>query len=145
MINMNRGTARLDQLRYLTAALAAAAALIYFLIGFRAVSVIEPTSDQMVFGLMAGSTYALGAALLLVLKRRSVWILGAALQVFVILQNFNVASERTPAYEIWGVVLRVIQVMMFIGLAYLIARHSIGHADGGDQKRTVEPPLARGA
>jgi hypothetical protein len=108
--------------RYLTAALAAAAALIYLLIGTQLVSVFEPVSDQTAFGLMAGGVYALGAVLLLTIKRRIVWVLGALFQVMVIFMYFNLAPERTPSFEVWGITLRVIQVVLLIGLVYLAAK-----------------------
>jgi len=108
-------------IRLAAAGLAALIAIVYFLIGFQLISVIDTPSDQ-IFGIFAGAGYALGVALLLRVKRRIVWILGALLQVFVIFTYFNLASERSPAYEVWGIALRVAQVLLLILLAFLAAR-----------------------
>ena len=106
---------------YVAAFLSVLTAIIYFLIGFNVVSVLDTATDQ-VFGFPAGLAYALGAVLLIAVNRRVVWILGAALQVFVIYMYFNVAPQRSPDYEIWGIVLRVIQMVILVTLTYLSLR-----------------------
>lgn len=124
-------------IRYSAAVMAAAAAVIYFMIGFNVVSVIETPSDQ-VFGIPAGVAYALGAVLLVVMNRRIVWILGALLQVFVISTYFQYASQRTPAYEIWGIVLRVVQALILIALAYLAIRQPAAQPAGTLQRESLK-------
>lgn len=110
------------RLRYFTALMAALTALIYFMIGFNVVSVLDTTTlaetDQ-TFGLYAGVAYALGAVLLVAFEGRLLWILGALLQVFVIYTYFALAPMRGPTYEVWGIMLRVAQVLTFITLTYL--------------------------
>ena len=113
--------ARRRTLRYVAAALSAATALIYLLIGLQVLIVLDTPTDQ-IFGYFACAGYALGVFLLLRHDRRLVVILGALFQVFVIYQYFNVASQRAPAYEIWGIGLRVIQVVLLITLVYLEVR-----------------------
>jgi hypothetical protein len=112
---------RRRRIRYAAAFLAALTALIYFLIGFRVLIVLDANADQ-IFGLFAGAAYALGALLLLTVDRGPLWILGAVLQVFVIYTYFNLASQRTPAFEIWGILLRVAQVLLLLALVYLAVR-----------------------
>jgi hypothetical protein len=59
---------------------------------------------------------------LLVYDRRTLWILGAILQVFVIFTYFDLASQRTPAFEAWGILLRIAQAIILIALVYLETR-----------------------
>lgn len=108
-------------IRYFAGLLSAIIAMIYFLIGFRVVSVIDDPSAQ-IFGIFAGLAYGLGLILLLRFDRRSFWIVGALFQVFVIAMYFNMASQRTPAYEPWGISLRVIQLVLLIALIVLSLR-----------------------
>jgi hypothetical protein len=115
------GKVRRRAIRYFAAAMAGITAVIYFMIGFNVVSVLDTSTDQ-IFGIFAGIAYALGVFLLLVFDRRVVWILGAIFQVFVIFMYFNLASQRSPAYEVWGLLLRVPQLMSFVALVYLAAR-----------------------
>lgn len=110
---------RRRSLRFGAAALSAVIAGLYFLIGFNALAVIDDPSGQ-VFGLFAGTAYALGTALLLAYDRRVLWIVGAALQVFVMLMYFSVAPQRMPNYEAWGITLRVLEALLLVALLALI-------------------------
>lgn len=109
------------QIRYFAAAVTAVITVIYFMIGFNVVSVLDTSSDQ-IFGIFAGLAYGLGAILLLAFDRRVIWIVGVVFQVFVIFMYFNLASQRSPAFEVWGIVLRVAQFILLIGLVYLSIR-----------------------
>lgn len=117
----NQMMQRRGTVRYFAAGISAVIAGIYFLIGFHIVSVLDGNADQ-TWGLLAGTAYAFGALLLLFADHRVLWILGAVLQVFVIFIYFNVASQRTPPYEVWGIVLRVAQLFILIALMYLATR-----------------------
>jgi hypothetical protein len=108
-------------IRYIAAGLSAITAVIYLMIGFNIVSVLDTPTDQ-VFGFPAAIAYALGAVLLVWLDRRIIWILGAAFQVFVIYMYFNLAGQRSPDYEFWGVLLRVPQLIVLVTLTYLTVR-----------------------
>jgi flagellar biosynthesis protein FliR len=101
--------------------MSAATAVMYFLIGFHVVSVLDANADQS-WAIFAGAAYAFGTLLLLAFDKRAFWILGALLQVFVILTYFSVASQRTPAYEVWGILIRIAQLMLLIALVYLVFR-----------------------
>ncbi len=105
-------------IRYFAAVMSGLTAFIYFLIGFHLVTVLDANADQ-TWGLLACVAYVLGAVLLFTSERRIVWILGALFQIFVIFTYFNVASQRTPDYEVWGILLRIIQSIIFIALTYL--------------------------
>jgi hypothetical protein len=108
-------------IRYFAALVSGLTAVAYFLIGFRVVSVLDANGDQ-TWALFAGVAYAIGALLLLAFDRRVVWVLGAALQILVIYTYFNLASYRSPAFEVWGIVIRLAQSMILIALAYLMFR-----------------------
>jgi hypothetical protein len=114
-------------IRYGAAAIAAATALVYFLIGLGVLKVVTEEPEDMsmlLFGGGAGSMFLLGAILLVVFDRRVLWILGAILQVLVMAAYVNVAPTRTPAFEIWGIALRVIQVPLLGALVYLSLKTS---------------------
>ena len=128
-LNINNNTTnpeaqRRQLIRYIAAAISAVIAIMYFLIGFRVVTVLDTPSDQ-TFGIAAAGMYVLGTVLLLAFDRRILWIFGFALQVMVIYTYFNVASMRVPSYEVWGILIRVAQVLLIIPLLYLAARPSI--------------------
>ncbi|MBZ0289564.1 MAG: hypothetical protein K8I30_18220 [Anaerolineae bacterium] len=112
-------------IRTIAAGLSALTAVIYLLIGFNIVTVLNTPTDQ-VFGFPAAIASVLGAVLLIWLDRRIVWILGAAFQVFVIYMYFNLAGQRSPDYEFWGVLLRVPQLIILVTLAYLSIRWPFG-------------------
>jgi hypothetical protein len=108
-------------IRFIAAGLAAIIAAIYLMIGFNIITVLDTPADQ-VFGFPAALAYALGIALMIRFDRRIIWILGAVLQVFVVYMYFSLAGQRSPAYEIWGILLRVVQGVLLITLAFLSVR-----------------------
>jgi hypothetical protein len=113
------------QVRYLAAIAAGAMASIYFLIGLGVLQVVDPGSaadagtDMFVFGALAGAAFLLGAVLLLAFDRRALWIVGAIFQVLVFVMYVVVSQQRTPAFEVWGIALRIVQVPLFAALVYL--------------------------
>ena len=120
------------QVRYLAAIAAGAMAAIYFLIGLGVLEVVDPASaadtgtDMLGFGASAGAMFLLGAVLLLALDRRFLWVGGAVLQVLVFAMYLVVSQQRTPAFEIWGITLRIIQVPLFAALVYLALHREAG-------------------
>ncbi len=120
--------------RYIAAALSAAIAAIYYLIGLGALRVLEPGAADdglLVFGAMAGSGFLFGTLLLLAFDRRPLWMLGALLQLFVVWGYISVAPTRTPPFEVWGITLRIIQVPLFAALVYLALRNPVRVPDRG--------------
>lgn len=111
--------------RYVAAALAGLTAVMYLLIGFCVVSVIEAACADQVFGTFAAGAYLLGVALLLFFDNRWLWGLGAVFQVMVIFMYFNLAPQRVPAYEVWGILIRIAQVLLLAALVYLALRPTI--------------------
>ncbi|MFN8527382.1 MAG: hypothetical protein U0670_02080 [Anaerolineae bacterium] len=117
---MTSGTTR-KAIRYAAVMLAALTALVYLLIGAQVLTVLDTPANQY-FGFFAAAAYGLGAVLLFAVDRRPIWTLGALFQIFVITMYFNVAGQRSPAFEFWGVALRVPQLLLLIALAYLAIR-----------------------
>lgn len=113
------------EVRLGAAALATAMAVIYFLIGLgvlKVVDVVDGDTSMLFFGLPAGVVFLVGAVLLVTQDRRVLWAVGLALQVFVVWGYIAVAPSRTPPYEVWGIMLRIIQVPLILALVYLALR-----------------------
>ena len=111
--------------RYVGAAAAALMAVIYYLIAAGVLVVVTPTTqndDMLVFGLMAGTAFLTGAALLVLFDVRILWIVGLLFQVFVVVTYVTVAPQRVPEYEPWGITLRLLQIPLMAALAYLAVR-----------------------
>lgn len=119
--------------RYLAAALSAACALVYFMIGFGIIEVVDAVPGDepflLFFGVSAGLAFWLGALLLVVVDRRWVWIAGAAVQVLGIVTYVQKAETRTPPFEVWGVLLKIAEALILGALAYLVLRPSPAGAE----------------
>lgn len=134
---------RRQRIRYSAAAISLTAAIIYVLIGFEILSIVDlapaGAPDLLGFGLASGAAFLLGAALLLATDRRGLWILGAAFQVMVIAMYFVVAEQRIPPFETWGILLKVLQVAILGFLVFLIVNR-IGPTN---EALPAEPPGQR--
>jgi hypothetical protein len=112
--------------RYLAVAGAVAAAVLYVLIGFQVVSIGQSSSggtpDLLPFGLMAGGAFAVIALLLLFVRRRIVWVLVAAFDLFVILAYFAMSNLRVPPFEVWGLLVKASEAVTFAALVHMIVR-----------------------
>jgi hypothetical protein len=107
------------RVRYIAALMAAIASLIYFLIGLRVVTVIQNPEEQVGFGFAAGAGFAVAALLILSVDQRSLWVAGAVLQALIIFMYFTLAAERIPEFEVWGILLRILQVPLLAAVTYL--------------------------
>lgn len=110
---------RRRRVRYFAAAMAACASLIYLLIGLRVVTVIQNPEEQVGFGFAASAGFAIGALLILSVDQRSLWVAGAVLQALIIFMYFTLAAERVPDFEVWGILLRIVQVPLLVAVTYL--------------------------
>ena len=112
--------------RYVAAMASAATALLYFGIGIGVLKVVDVASpaapDMFAFGAPAGAAFALGALLLVAFDRRLLWVLGAILQVGVIVMYVAIADRRTPPFEVWGILIKLFQAAILAALVYLVAR-----------------------
>jgi hypothetical protein len=106
----------------LAAGSSALMAVIYLLIGLRIVEVIRTADDQPVFGFVAAAFFAALAAVLLRWQRPVVWALALANHLFVAYVYFDLAGERIPDFETWGLALRILQVPAILALGSLLLR-----------------------
>ena len=111
------------RVRWAAAVLSLANAAVYGLIGAGTVRVVEGGPGEgpslVVFGALAGGAFLLGAVLLMRFDRRVLWWMGAAFQVLAIATYFNVAPQRVPPYEVWGLSLKVAQTVLLVLLLVL--------------------------
>ena len=125
--------ARRRTIRYIAAAASAATALLYFAIGAGVLTVVDEVSPEtpsmFEFGFMAGLPFVVGAVLLVAFDRRFLWVLGAVLQVGVIVMYIAIASQRTPPFETWGILIKVLQATILAALVYLVFETSARGAE----------------
>lgn len=116
---------RRRRMRILGAGCALTMAVIYVAIGLGLVvpgtARDKGAGDMLEFGLGAASMFLLGAGLLLLTDRRWLWAAGALLQVAVIAMYIGVAPSRIPSFEIWGLLLRTLQIPLLVILVWLAA------------------------
>jgi F0F1-type ATP synthase assembly protein I len=110
-------------IRDAVAALAALLGIAYIMVALQVVHVSDAAGKTSPFVPMAaaGIAFFIGAALMLS-DRRIVYVLGAAVQVVVLIGYFAVAPSRDPHYETIGLLMKVVQVVMLGLLAYLTLR-----------------------
>jgi hypothetical protein len=137
------------RIRRFAAFVAALMALIYVLIGLGVLDIGASNQDAQflwVFGAAAGGAFLLGAILLLAFDRRWLWILGVVFQLIVYWAYVDVARNRTPPFEVWGVTLRLIQLPLLGALVYLavrVPRPTAGmppRAPGGGELQATSKP-----
>ena len=101
-----------------------ATALLYFLIGLGVLNIGTSKegagNDLLGFGTVSGVAYLIVATLIYLIKRKLVWILAAVFDLLVIIVYFAVAGIRQPPYEVWGLLIKVLEVVLLGALAYLI-------------------------
>jgi hypothetical protein len=115
-------------IRFAAIAGSALAAAVYVFIATDVITVIEDQQSASPAPLVvAAALFALLAVLLVRTTRRSVLIGGIALQVIVLAGYLMIASERTPAFEAWGIAQKVLQGALLVMLvALLLPNWSVG-------------------
>lgn len=112
-----------QRVRSLGALASGTMAVIYYLIGLGVLGIGGSTSGESVdlamFGFSAGTAFLVQALLLLRTDRRWVWVLSAIFQVWVAIVYVMVSGTREPPFELWGIVLRLLQVPLLVVTAYL--------------------------
>jgi hypothetical protein len=101
------------------------AAALYLLIGFGIVDIGESEGSDpalIQFGLLMGAIFAITAGLLWFVQTRLVLIAAAVVQVIVLIGYVAVASSREPAFELWGILVKVAQAVVLVAVAYLFIR-----------------------
>jgi hypothetical protein len=110
-------------MRFVVAGVAGLVAVLYLLIGFDVITVIQ---DQTEAGaapvLIAGVLFTALAAALLLTASRGVLVAGAALQVVVLVMYLVVSAERVPAFEAWGLTIKALQAGLFVAFVVMLVR-----------------------
>lgn len=118
--------------RYVAAAASATMAVIYFLIGLGVLGIggakTGESVDLGVFGGGAGTAFLVLSALLATTDRRWIWALAAIFQVFVYVVYVATSGVREPAFETWGITLRLVQLPLLLGLIYLTLKAPVSTA-----------------
>jgi len=98
-------------------------ALIYFLIGLSILSIGGTTSGEGVdlptFGFSAGLAFLVLATLLVSTDRRWLWAAATVVLTLVFVIYLGVSAIREPAFEVWGMTLRLIQIPLMAAVLYL--------------------------
>lgn len=114
------------RMRSIGAAISGVMAAIYMLIGLGVLGIGASRSgesvDLAVFGFGAGSAFLVLALLLLLTDRRWLWVLAALAQTWVAVVYVMVSGTREPPFEVWGIVLRILQVPLLMITVYLAWR-----------------------
>lgn len=113
--------------RRLAIALSGVTAILYAFIATNVITVLQGPSDevataQLAFAAPAAALYVVGMVVLVRSDRRWLWAGGAFLQIAIIGMYFNVAPQRTPPFEVWGIAIRVVQLALTVTLVYLVVR-----------------------
>lgn len=112
-----------QRLRSIGALASGTMAAIYYLIGLGVLGIGGSKSgesvDLAIFGFSAGTAFLVQALLLLRTDRRWVWVLSAVFQVWVAIVYVMVSGTREPPFELWGIVLRILQVPLLSVTVYL--------------------------
>ena len=112
-------------LRRTAAGIAALIALLYGLIWTGVLSVVtEAEAGELGILGVAGVVFLVLAALLWRFASRVLWIGTAVLQVLMIWMYVAIGAEREPAFEVWGISIRVAQVALIGVLIALVVRRT---------------------
>jgi hypothetical protein len=122
MITTNKPAAHYPRAMGLTVGLALLAALAYVLINLKILAVGDVKSDEgsTTIAYIAAGSYFLGG-LLILLRRRWLWIIGAAINALVILFFLQLYMNRPAVlFSPGGLISKVAQLLLEVGLIYLI-------------------------
>lgn len=125
--------------RFVAAAISGAAAIVYVLIATNVVTVMEDqTAEAPVPPIVAASLLAVVAGLLVRSDRPGVLIGAMSIQAFLIIFYFLVAIEREPAFEAWGIGLKIAQTAVLLLLTWLLVTRP-----SSDGQRTRDTPVGQ--
>ena len=120
---IQRSNSNTTRVMWAAVTLAMLTAIAYVLIAFNILRVGDLQMDEKPAGIIyfAAGCYLLGGLLILV-RRRWLWIFGAGINAMVILFFFNMYQER-PAVILspGGLVSKVAQILLEVALLYIIA------------------------
>lgn len=105
---------------HLAALLAALMALIYLLLWLGVLDLGEATDGELGILGVAGGVHLVLAVLLLIWRRRVLWVIVAVLQVLLAAMYVAIAAERDPAYEVWGLTIRGLSLVLVVVLVTML-------------------------
>ena len=131
------GIAMSRRVRYAAAAASALVTLLYLLTGLGTVAVTYDQPAGIVPPLLiAAGLFAVLTVALLRASKRWIWLAGAGLQVLVVVMYVVIAAERTPAFEAWGITVKVLQIGLLGALGWLaLQRPTEPEASSGRNRR----------
>ena len=109
-----------DRVRGLAAVTAAVIALLYLAIYAGLLSVGRAESGDLGVLGVAGGLFAVLAIALWRIRSRLLWAGVAGLQVLLGVMYVAVAPERDPAFEVWGILIRVLSVILVAALVTML-------------------------
>ena len=99
---------------------------IYYLIGLGVLNVggatVGETTDLFAFGMGAGTAFLATATVFALTDRRWIWSLALVFQVLVFAMYVAISGMRVPPFEMWGLTLRALQLVVIASLVYLTLR-----------------------
>jgi hypothetical protein len=114
--------------RNLAIAAAVACAAVYVLIGIGVLSIGESTqqttTDLLGFGALMGAIYGLTAVAIWLVRSRVAMALIALFQLVPLIGYVAFASLREPPFELWGVLIKVCQIVVLVAASTLAIRAS---------------------
>lgn len=109
-----------DRARGLAVVTAAVIAVLYLAIYAGLLSVGRAESGELGVLGVAGGLFAVLAVALWRVRSRILWAGVAGLQVLLAAMYVAIAPERDPAFEVWGILIRVLSVILVAALVTLL-------------------------
>jgi hypothetical protein len=109
------------------AAAAFATAALYLLIGFGVLAIGRAAAgaeapNLLEFGAIMAAVFVVVGLLLLRFRTLPVLLAVGVVQVLVLVGYVALADLRVPAFELWGVLIKVLQAAVLIAVAWLVLR-----------------------
>lgn len=101
------------------------AAALYALIGLGVISVgvsMSGPNDILAFGALMVVVYAVIGVLLMRFRSPVLLVAVAVLQLFLLIGYVAIAGSRTPAFEPWGLLVKLDQAILLAASVYLVIR-----------------------
>ncbi len=137
-------TTHFQRLQRLAAAVSLVVAAVYALIATDVITVLEDQATESPGPpLVAAGAFAILGLLLLVSARRVVLLSGVAIQVVSIVMYLLVGAERVPAFEAWGIGLKVVQLLLLAVFVGLLRSRNRNRDAAPTARRSDERPRER--
>jgi hypothetical protein len=125
-------TDRVTERARVTAVVAAGAiAALYLAIFAGLLSVGRAETGELGILGVAGGLFAAIAVALWSVRRRSLWAAVGVLQLLLAAMYVGVAPDRDPAYEVWGLSIRALSLVLLVAVVTLFVRSRRTRDQGG--------------